>query len=60
MLFRNIRKALYTSEYKFVRWDGDISNITGNIDTKPIYEKIKEDSGNKNDNENAGNSNMHK
>ena len=44
--------------YKFVRWDGDISNITGNIDTKPIYEKItQEDSGNKNDNENADNAN---
>lgn len=44
--------------YKFVRWDGDISNITGNIDTKPIYEKItQEDSGNKNGNENADNAN---
>lgn len=44
--------------YKFVRWDGDISNITGNIDTKPIYEKItQEDSGNKNGNENADNNN---
>ena len=44
--------------YKFVRWDGDISSITGNIDTKPIYEKItQEDSGNKNSNENADNAN---
>lgn len=44
--------------YKFVRWDGDISNITGNIETKPIYEKItQEDSGNKNGNENADNAN---
>ena len=44
--------------YKFVRWDGDISNITGNIDTKPIYEKItQEDSGSKNGNENANNAN---
>lgn len=44
--------------YKFVRWDGNISNITGNIDTKPIYEKItQEDSGNKNGNENADNNN---
>lgn len=44
--------------YKFVRWDGDISNIIGNIDTKPIYEKItQEDSSNKNGNENADNAN---
>ena len=44
--------------YKFVRWDGDISNITGNIETKPIYEKItQEDSSDKNGNENADNSN---
>ena len=44
--------------YKFVRWDGDISSITENIDTKPIYEKItQEDSGNKNSNENADNAN---